>query len=323
MESLNTTIAHSVLYRNLASTNSNIPACEEGACEVTLHFKWLGEDLCRSNVLCSKLDQNPCEDFGITLEYPDSKAVLCRANQLHQGTLAFGQTFSASVWYTEDSIIDWECYFWCTEDGNLPVKHHDGTASDDHIIQLVPLLEHYNCLYRYGILYGLLQLNGTSNLENVLPVTLHQPIITSVAKVYHIRLTSDALGECNETKCYTRQTFGYFGASSCRGNLICSTLTGNPCGDYQLSSRFHDESQNVCYEGVLYTGDLQDDQDFELSFWRTEEAVFEMSCFFWCTSQGDLPQRRSDNISESGDTILQVVRVSLCNDANVAIFIKK
>ena len=73
VDSVNTTIAHSVIYRNRASTNSNIPVCEEGICNYALTFKWVGENICKSNVICTKLDDNPCEDFGITLTYPDSK----------------------------------------------------------------------------------------------------------------------------------------------------------------------------------------------------------------------------------------------------------
>ena len=71
VNSLFTVIAHSTIYRSRASTNSTLPSCESGVCQGTVYFQWLGDNTCKSNAICTKLEENPCEDYGLMIGYPE------------------------------------------------------------------------------------------------------------------------------------------------------------------------------------------------------------------------------------------------------------
>ncbi len=59
---------------------------------------------------------------------------LCHQGVLHKGEVAPGQELSTSIWYTRwSSDLDLDCYFWCTEDGEVPQRPTDREEASDEI----------------------------------------------------------------------------------------------------------------------------------------------------------------------------------------------
>ena len=136
-----TTIAHSAVY-NVRLTGEDLRAenCTEAAvCRVTKRSRWLGDQLCRATAICTTLSDGSCADFGIELDFGGEEVErVCREGELHSGELAPGQELAASVWFTRRSAdMEVECYFWCTEDGEVPVRDPDRVDASEQLENLV------------------------------------------------------------------------------------------------------------------------------------------------------------------------------------------
>lgn len=94
--------------------------------------------------------------------------------------------------------------------------------------------------------------------------------------------------------------------------MICGLLSGNPCGDYELSlGQQGNQTHSICYDGSLYSSNLHFMETLELSLWRTPRADFKLSCFMWCTDHGQLPQKNNNGASTGiGNTILELVKTT-------------
>ena len=87
-------------------------------------------------------------------------------------------------------------------------------------------------------------------------------------------------------------------------------MTGNPCGDYTLSLKFPEEAvTDVCTEGVLYKGDLDENDSLSIDLWFQGYAKFSFSCYMWCTEDGHMPKQPSGQTGDtSGALFLSLVR---------------
>ena len=98
---------------------------------------WYGEDICKANFICTRLKENPCEDYGLTLNFPDNQELICHEGQRVEGELATRQKFDISLWYSDPNEVDIECYMWCSEDGNVPQKHTHSSDDNKELKKLV------------------------------------------------------------------------------------------------------------------------------------------------------------------------------------------
>ena len=136
----NTAIAHSSIYKlTYQDGGSPIPECPESeVCQAPSRtLTWHGEDICKASFICPRLKEKPCEEFGLTLSFPDSNELICHESQRVQAELSSGQTFKVSMWYSDPHEVDIECFMWCSEDGNVPRKH---LHSEDDNIELKKLV---------------------------------------------------------------------------------------------------------------------------------------------------------------------------------------
>ena len=79
-------------------------------------------------------------------------------------------------------------------------------------------------------------------------------------------------------------------------------MTGNPCGDYTLSLEFpENEAEDVCTEGVLHKGELEENESLTMDLWFQDSSYFSLTCYLWCTEDGHLPKEsiQASNSSES------------------------
>ena len=79
-------------------------------------------------------------------------------------------------------------------------------------------------------------------------------------------------------------------------------MEGNPCGDYALSLKFPgNDSTDVCTEGNLYLGAMEENESLDIDLWFKKSAEFSLTCYLWCTKDGQFPRAPNDR-SGSGDS---------------------
>ncbi len=165
-------------------------------------------------------------------------------------------------------------------------------------------------------------------MENV-PVShgTVKSVVLSTAKLYHVTLNTSQAQNCSETKCYADKVFEFYG-DRCQASVACQTLSGNPCGDYELTAVFPTKMASLCFEDELHSGNLTYDakngrsrrrlrgqygnNQLRLDTWYSSKATFEASCYLWCTEDGYLPVKLPhDAPSGLDDTVLAAVSVTL------------
>ena len=113
-------------------------------------------------MICPTLSEGACADFGIEVDLGDgTRQKVCREGELHLGELAPEQELRSSLWYTRSStemLLD--CYFWCTEDGEVPARDPDRADASDLIdsmasTTLKPTKKQYNLIDITGFSWNL------------------------------------------------------------------------------------------------------------------------------------------------------------------------
>ena len=72
---------------------------------------------------CAKLGNNICGDSGLTLQYGVNRQyskTICYERQMYTGQLARGSNAFVSIIYMSYVDFETDCFFWCTEDGQIP-----------------------------------------------------------------------------------------------------------------------------------------------------------------------------------------------------------
>ena len=132
--------------------------------------------------------------------------------------------------------------------------------------------------------------------------------VLSSARLYNIQFTG---ANCNSSssggKCWLSQRLEYYGSTPCESHFVCPVLLENPCGDFELSLKFPGASHDVCHQGKHYIGRLSFDTELEVSLWVLDSSQVSLSCFMWCTADGEMPQLSGRQAPEGGDTDIVII----------------
>ena len=71
-----------------------------------------------------RLGGNICGSYGLELSHQDRKEDICYEDMLYSGTASPGENLALNYWYTGPEAVKmaFQCYFWCTLDGSVPLK---------------------------------------------------------------------------------------------------------------------------------------------------------------------------------------------------------
>lgn len=160
----------------------------------------------------------------------------------------------------------------------------------------------------------LLQISSAAgNIEDIQLGDGSDTDILSPAKLYNIQFVAGS--SCNETKCWLSHRLEYFGTSDCQSHFVCPVLQENPCGDFELSLQYPNVSQDICHEARHYVGHLSYNTELEISLWHLDSAIISLSCFMWCTPNGQMPQipgrSAEDGTQNVDDIIIEIVSYNL------------
>ena len=131
--------------------------------------------------------------------------------------------------------------------------------------------------------------------------------------MYHFRVnasSSESVPACpGKQHCYLEHRIKSY--SACKLAAICSTLGGDSCADYGVEIDVGDDSKGpikICDERILAEKDLGANEDGRVRVWYTGEWHSDVSCYVWCTEDGEIPVRpKADSLG--GDFIKDLVSI--------------
>lgn len=142
---------------------------------------------------------------------------------------------------------------------------------------------------------GSFQLRGRFHVNRIQMASSNETHSVSPRTVYFTNQTStDKFDFCANGNCFQRYRFDYHGENTCTSKFICTKLTENICGDYGLTLLYSlrnqgDQVKDVCHENELFVQELNEGESAEVILWSVPESEYNMQCYFWCTSDGELP----------------------------------
>ena len=245
-------------------------------------FRWQGRNSCKAKVYCPLLNGNICGDYGIDLLRLASNGTLasteafCYEGELSSFTMKGGEYITLRLWYHKHIQHESkaQCFLWCNGNGNLPQRPKPDQETMDKIKSFK---------------------RDHGDLIKLLPNGGSQTISVSSQMVYEV--SGDGSQGCQGTKlCKSQKSFMWHHKSRCISSFICTQLNGNVCGDFGISLMYGPDSKSKkfssmsCFEENRYLGLLKDDNHLHIYQVHKKWHQYNVTCYFWCTSDGQLPQ---------------------------------
>ena len=98
---------------------------EKTRCEKSQTMKWYGEDNCIFRMICTHLEtESVCGDFGLQMKASSGvENEVCHAKVPETMELTtWDLTEVTAWWFNASKERNINCYFWCTVDGEVPLR---------------------------------------------------------------------------------------------------------------------------------------------------------------------------------------------------------
>ena len=113
---------------------------------------------------------------------------------------------------------------------------------------------------------------------------------------YHVyNITFNSSSQCLKKKCESYLGFDWVRKTACSAKIVCSELSNNICGNYGLVVATMEKTinqtilMNVCFTHSIYETNLMDRASVKVNLWRMPQTNFKITCYLWCTSDGEIP----------------------------------
>ena len=156
------------------------------------------------------------------------------------------------------------------------------------------------------------QLDGTKDIKSIALNQESTSSSLSPQSVYHFKTDRSILDldKSCEGVCRENVTLSWFWPDDCQAKFVCNEMKGSPCSNYGVQLSYPEEEiQDVCFARNQYEGSLGFNQEMTLSLWYSPHLndTIDLSCFLWCTEDGDLPPDMvTETISE--ELLVSIVR---------------
>ena len=246
--------------------------CSSGRCKMTnsYTFNYKQGSSCKFKFICSRLGGNVCGSYGVDLILHNDTFSPCHHGQLKTGRLDSGMSLSMELWYTDQSLLDVACYFWCSKDGHMPKPMIEDVnqASLNHL-KMLPK--------------AVIVMDFKMNLKQFSMAVASQ-------QLYTFNLSNNEMRNSNEMA-----RFEWYYHDPCYFTMMCTKLEENPCGDFSLSLDNGTARVELCQPLVKYR--LMVTNGLSFSVWKSTLSAFSATCYFWCSSgsEATLPTQFAAN----------------------------
>ena len=252
---------------------------EEDKCQQEYSFKQWHSSSCQFNFVCSQLEENPCGDFGLSLNVgnEDKNEDVCHPGIIHSAELRHKTSVKIGLWQMKSAAIDAQCYAWCTPDGTLPTYQPAGNKNQELLNQLLTNSEKLRSATE-------LSTSGGGSGEAISPIY-----------VYAIKsFQNGAVCDLGDDRCYTTYKFRQVSDLKNVISIIFSQLDGNICGDFGIeilrgNGEIADSSQDLCTPGKLFQADFGEYDFMTVRIWFYSGTSFNITGYVWASADGALP----------------------------------
>ena len=297
-------------YTQLKKGNAH--NCNVGLCSSKKTLRWLGNGKCHFTFACTVVDGNSCGDFGIMIKRTEEEEPICYRNEVKQGVLNKFDEIQVSIWFSQKASFNSTCFTWCTETGMIPTNSRDlQLLSEDKSRQLIEGLsnqltdrdEHSNAVEAHFV-------KVNDSMKNV---TLSPTTVYGLMSPLFNRMDE----KCSGKICNADKVFKWIGMDSCQFNMVCTKMTGNPCGDYGLMTSYQTMNSSICAENELISHSLDTRDEVTVSIWQAKDVEFDASCYIWCTPSGSIPFALYYNVTALPDSTLELLNMMESNSGQI------
>ena len=271
--------------------------CTSKLCTCTSSLAWYSELGCHANFMCTVMNGNACGDFGIQLSHKNSsKTDICNKNKIFTKQLSSLDYLTIDLWHTPTSRFDVVCHAWCSSrDGSNQVPPKQQGAD----VVLQPLLEDI----------ALHQVDKTVTFERIELGIFNEEHPMSKYKVYQLDQVFDGFDECQVEKCYKKYDLSWRNRESCQLTFYCTKLWRNPCSEFGISVGVPSTGfqQEACSTNRVISSVVPTNQYLEILLWYLPFHEYHLTCNFWCTPTGALPQAIPSNLGTSQSMLQKMV----------------
>ncbi len=254
-------------------------------------------------------------DASIPTREIRSDFFFCR---LYRESLAGEEAIALSLRYDQGAIFNAVCYVWCTKDGQLPAEPSGSTQEEEFLANLVCPMKVIFCLFRTNeslmskISGDIAIVEREANLGADL--TLRSDDFISPVSIYSITFDSAALQFFEEPSSRSMM-IAWRGEGICQLSFMCTSLSGNVCGDYAISvQKPEEEAQEICFPNEVAEISLSTGDDLEVDLWSASgepSAAFGANCHYWCGNQIEELEPHADQVQDVDQMIFFLVSASM------------
>lgn len=255
----------------------DLDGCTADKCYRSFKFQTRSKESCQFAFVCSRLEEEPCGDFGIELAYPamgSASDQVCHPGAIHRSKLESGETANITLWHMASAKVEAQCFAWCTQDGQIPfLSDSDGEGVSD-------------------LLQNLLRAS-----ENVLEVELKEDqevSIVSPVNIYHFSSQTSKVTCSSDKRCSISRRFTSVNDMPLKLSIVFCQMDGNVCGDFGIevsrgNGAIMESTQDLCRQGQIKVWRIGEYDFITVTLWFYQDSSVAFSGYLWATTDGKLP----------------------------------
>ena len=233
--------------------DANIGCKASQICDRSLTFLWKKDYACKSTLVCPKLGQDVCGTFVMWL---NREVPICSENVSHYSVMnPLEDRVDINLSVLRGQTPDFECYFWCTLDGKVPLQP---TVSGSDILRSAK--NHP-------------EIETTSKLVDV-PIEITTTLALSPFNYYNLWMGTNCM---KSEVCYWTVDLQQHILFKPYINLYCKHLGAEVCGGFE----FQIGTESICFKEHAYSFENVESVTIKSYKWIRAD----IDCILWTSDQ--------------------------------------
>ena len=266
--------------------------CIDQRCSVTKVFHWMNGEPSTFMFVTMAMTGNTCGDYGMVISHNDESINVCFEQQVVSFVLNTFDRIEITLWWAQGADFQLTSFAWSTLSGRVPsldaemlsMSVSDVLTSAEMMNSFIEpdsdassTTEHEAQGLNHIINWS--SRSASSGMFYLSPAILYQ---LSKQRTMNSQVTDK---DCNNNRCSVNKNFKWLGAEKCHFHFACTEMIGNACGDFGVVVG----TSTICQQNQVVRKELERLDEVEILLWFSQEAIFSVTCFAWCTSSGSLP----------------------------------